>query len=173
MAFKQHDKIIRRTQPLKNIYKITEENLRSGSIISLHTNLIRFKETEWLIGIEIQFSQHYIPRNFSQLILMIEIFSSKSIFLEQVYSKMILMFAVISYSKQSVSLLVAKKTLFSRPKISSQPNEGQTQTQKSRLTNDSFQLIFVSQPFMRQPHRMVKHTQAIRRQFAYELFECV
>ena len=29
------------------------------------------------------------------------------------------------------------------------------------------------QPFKRQPHKMVKHTQTIRRQFADELFECV
>ena len=28
-------------------------------------------------------------------------------------------------------------------------------------------------PFKRQPHKMVKHTQTIRRQFADELFECV
>ena len=29
------------------------------------------------------------------------------------------------------------------------------------------------QPFKRQPRKMVKHTQTIRRQFADELFECV
>ena len=28
-------------------------------------------------------------------------------------------------------------------------------------------------PFMRQPHKMVKHSQTIRRQIADELFECV
>ena len=28
-------------------------------------------------------------------------------------------------------------------------------------------------PFKGQPHKMVKHTQTIRRQFAEELFECV
>ena len=28
-------------------------------------------------------------------------------------------------------------------------------------------------PFKRQPHKMVKHTQTIRRQIAYDLFECV
>ena len=28
-------------------------------------------------------------------------------------------------------------------------------------------------PYKRQPHKMVKHTQTIRRQFADELFECV
>ena len=29
------------------------------------------------------------------------------------------------------------------------------------------------QPFKRQSHKIVKHTQTIRRQFAEELFECV
>ena len=29
------------------------------------------------------------------------------------------------------------------------------------------------EPFKRQPHKMVKHTQAIRWQFADDLFECV
>ena len=29
------------------------------------------------------------------------------------------------------------------------------------------------EPFKRQPHEMVKHTQTIRRQIADELFECV
>ena len=29
------------------------------------------------------------------------------------------------------------------------------------------------QPIQRKPHKMVKHTQTIRRQFADELFECV
>ena len=28
-------------------------------------------------------------------------------------------------------------------------------------------------PFKRQPHKMVKHTQTIRRQFVNKLFECV
>ena len=30
-----------------------------------------------------------------------------------------------------------------------------------------------SQPFKRQPHKIVNHTQTIPRQFADELFECV
>ena len=29
------------------------------------------------------------------------------------------------------------------------------------------------QPFKRKPHKMVKHTQTIRRQFADELFQCL
>ena len=33
-----------------------------------------------------------------------------------------------------------------------------------------FYLVFNSKP---QSHKMVKHTETIRRQFAYELFECV
>ena len=31
----------------------------------------------------------------------------------------------------------------------------------------------VRQPFQHQPHKVVKHTQTIRRQIANELFECV
>ena len=34
-------------------------------------------------------------------------------------------------------------------------------------------LTFVFYPFKRQPHKMVKHTQTIRRLFADKLFECV
>ena len=32
---------------------------------------------------------------------------------------------------------------------------------------------YFTYPFKRQSHKMVKHTQTIRRQFADELFECV
>ena len=38
---------------------------------------------------------------------------------------------------------------------------------------DKHQKIFKSYPFKRQSHRMVKHTQTIRRQFADELFKCL
>ena len=34
-------------------------------------------------------------------------------------------------------------------------------------------LVNSDKPFKRQSHKMVKHTQTIRRQFADELFECV
>ena len=34
-------------------------------------------------------------------------------------------------------------------------------------------IYFSTQPFKGQPHKMVKHTQTIRRQFADELFELV
>ena len=33
--------------------------------------------------------------------------------------------------------------------------------------------VQIAQPFMRQPHKMAKHTQTIRRLLANELFECV
>ena len=34
-------------------------------------------------------------------------------------------------------------------------------------------LLLLTYPFKRQSHKMVKHTQTIRRQFADELLECV
>ena len=36
-----------------------------------------------------------------------------------------------------------------------------------------FQIASTILPFKRQPHKMVKDTQTIRRQIADELFECV
>ena len=44
---------------------------------------------------------------------------------------------------------------------------------KANSSSDSSSLFLIYYPFERQFHKMVKHTQTIRRQIADELFECV
>ena len=42
-----------------------------------------------------------------------------------------------------------------------------------QLKDSKIKSFFTLQPFKRQSHKMIKHTQTIRRQIADELFECV
>ena len=68
--------------------------------------------------------------------------------------------------------VVATFLLFSCPAVISSKK---LITLKSKSSNPSHPVHFreLHEPFKRQFHKMAKHTQTIRRQFADELFECV